>query len=143
MRAAAVDARVVSHLPNVRYLTGFVGTAGLVVLTPAQCVLVVDFRYQTVARSLVQSTPDLADYVTVVVPAKSYDETLADVLRQTGARRIGMIVSRGSGPWRKSVMMPAWGCRGPAGPRRTSAGEEQPVPWTTASHPAWQRVGLP
>jgi Xaa-Pro aminopeptidase len=90
MRAAAVDALVVSHLPNVRYLTGFVGTAGLVVLTPAQCVLVVDFRYQTVARSLVQSTPDLADYVTVVVPAKSYDETLADVLRETGARRIGI-----------------------------------------------------
>ena len=22
-------------------------------------------------------------------------------------------------------------------------GEEQPVPWITASHPAWQRVGLP
>ena len=34
MRAAAVDALVVSHLPNIRYLTGFVGTAGLVVLTP-------------------------------------------------------------------------------------------------------------
>ena len=90
MRAAAVDALVVSHLPNVRYLTGFVGTAGLVVLTPTHCVLVVDFRYQAVARSLVQSTPELADHVTVVVPPKSYDETLADVLRETGARRIGI-----------------------------------------------------
>ncbi len=53
MRAAAVDALVVSHLPNIRYLTGFVGTAGLVVLTPTACALIVDFRYQTVARSLV------------------------------------------------------------------------------------------
>ena len=53
MRAAAVDALVVSHLPNIRYLTGFVGTAGLVVLTPETCLLIVDFRYQTVARSLV------------------------------------------------------------------------------------------
>ena len=59
MRAAAIDALVVSHLPNLRYLTGFVGTAGLVVLTPARCVLVVDFRYQAVARSLVTSTPEL------------------------------------------------------------------------------------
>jgi len=43
-----------------------------------------------VARSLVQSAPDLAHNVTVVVPATSYDETLADVLRETGARRIGI-----------------------------------------------------
>ena len=35
MRAAAVDALVISHLPNIRYLTGFVGTAGQVVLTTA------------------------------------------------------------------------------------------------------------
>ena len=90
MRDAAVDALVVSHLPNIRYLTGFVGTAGLVVVTPVSCVLVVDFRYQAVARSLVQSTPELATYVTVVVPVKSYDETLADVLRECGARRIGI-----------------------------------------------------
>ncbi len=90
MRAAAVDALVVSHLPNIRYLTGFAGSAGLVVLTPGQCVLVVDFRYQTVARSLVQSRPDVAATVTVVVPARNYDETLAEVLRETGARRIGI-----------------------------------------------------
>jgi Xaa-Pro aminopeptidase len=93
MRSAAVDALVVSHLPNVRYLTGFVGTAGLVVLTPATCVLLVDFRYQTVARSLVASTPDLAAHLSVVVPARSYDETLAEVLRETGARRIGIEAS--------------------------------------------------
>jgi Xaa-Pro aminopeptidase len=93
MRSAAVDALVVSHLPNIRYLTGFVGTAGLVVLTPAACMLIVDFRYQTVARSLVRSTPDLADYLTVVVPPRSYDETLAEVLRETGARRIGIEAS--------------------------------------------------
>jgi Xaa-Pro aminopeptidase len=90
MRASAVDALVVSHLPNIRYLTGFVGTAGLVVLTPATCLLVVDFRYQTVARSLVASRADLAALIGVVVPSHSYDETLAQVLRESGARRIGI-----------------------------------------------------
>jgi Xaa-Pro aminopeptidase len=93
MRSAAVDALVVSHLPNIRYLTGFVGTAGLVVLTPAACVLIVDFRYQTVARSLLRSPPELADVLRVVVPPGSYDETLADVLRESGARRIGIEAS--------------------------------------------------
>jgi Xaa-Pro aminopeptidase len=93
MQASAVDALVVSHLPNIRYLTGFAGTAGLLVLTPAACVLVVDFRYQTVARSLLASTPDLEAHVTIVVPARSYDETLADVLRTSGARRIGIEAS--------------------------------------------------
>jgi Xaa-Pro aminopeptidase len=90
MRGAAVDALVVSHLPNIRYLTGFVGTAGLVVLTPTACHLIVDFRYQTVARALLSSSPDGAAHFTVVVPPQSYDETLADVLRECGARRIGI-----------------------------------------------------
>ena len=90
MRAAAVDALVVSHLPNIRYLTGFVGTAGLVVLTPTACALIVDFRYQTVARALLSANPEAAAHFNVVVPAQSYDETLADVLRECGARRIGI-----------------------------------------------------
>ena len=34
LRASPIDALVVSHLPNIRYLTGFTGTAGLLVLTP-------------------------------------------------------------------------------------------------------------
>lgn len=90
MRSSAIDALVVTHLPNVRYLTGFAGTAGLVVLTADACSLVVDFRYQTVARSLVTADPDLSKAVTVVVPPRSYDETLAEVLRASRARRIGI-----------------------------------------------------
>jgi Xaa-Pro aminopeptidase len=93
MQASAVDALVVSHLPNIRYLSGFAGTAGLLVLTPGACVLVVDFRYQTVARSLLTSIPDLGTHLTVVVPSRSYDETLAEVLRESGARRIGIEAS--------------------------------------------------
>jgi Xaa-Pro aminopeptidase len=90
MQASAVDAFVISHLPNIRYLTGFTGTAGLLVLTPSAGVLVVDFRYQTVARRLVASIPDLDTHLTIVVPARSYDETVAEVLRESGARRIGV-----------------------------------------------------
>ena len=89
MRAVQVDALVVSHLPNIRYLTGFVGTAGLVVLTPTACSLIVDFRYQTAAKALVAAA-DVAAEIALVVPSQSYDETLAAVLRASGARRIGI-----------------------------------------------------
>ncbi|HEX6463033.1 MAG TPA: aminopeptidase P family N-terminal domain-containing protein, partial [Vicinamibacterales bacterium] len=47
MRAAEVEALVVTHLPNIQYLTGFSGSAGAVVLMPRAVLLVVDFRYVT------------------------------------------------------------------------------------------------
>jgi Xaa-Pro aminopeptidase len=40
-----LDALLVTHLANVRYLTGFTGSAGLLLVGPAECVLITDFRY--------------------------------------------------------------------------------------------------
>jgi Xaa-Pro aminopeptidase len=48
--AAGVDALLVSHLPNVRYLTGFTGSAGLLLVTPDGLVLFSDGRYRTQAH---------------------------------------------------------------------------------------------
>ena len=45
--AAGIDALVVTHLPNLQYLTGFAGSAGAAMVTPRACLLVVDFRYVT------------------------------------------------------------------------------------------------
>ena len=86
--ALSLDALVVTHLPNVRYLTGFVGTGGLVVLTRSRCFLVVDFRYDTAARTV---AADLGrDLVTVEVSDRSYDETLVGILQREHAARIGV-----------------------------------------------------
>jgi Xaa-Pro aminopeptidase len=93
MRDAALDALVVSCLPNVQYLSGFAGSAGLLLLTPARCLLIVDFRYVTAARSVVASHAELSAAVTVVVARDSYDETLLEQLRDGGARRIGIEAS--------------------------------------------------
>ena len=41
------DALVVTTLPNVRYLTGFAGSAGLLVVTPQGALLTTDGRYRT------------------------------------------------------------------------------------------------
>jgi Xaa-Pro aminopeptidase len=85
----SLDAFVVSHLTNIRYLTGFSASAGLLVITKERAALIVDFRYQTSARALVAG-PALADHLSVVVPPASYDETLTEYLVAAGARRIGV-----------------------------------------------------
>lgn len=47
LAASGLDALLVSALPNIRYLTGFSGSNGLVVVTPYACLLLTDFRYAT------------------------------------------------------------------------------------------------
>ena len=58
MRDAGLDGFLVTHLPNLRYLTGLSATAGAAIVTAGQCVLVVDFRYAVAARELLDSRGD-------------------------------------------------------------------------------------
>jgi Xaa-Pro aminopeptidase len=88
LRDAAIDALVVTSLPNIRYLTGFSGTAGAVVVTLAECLLVVDFRYVTDARRVIAARPD--PDVELELASGTYDDALVAVLRRLGAVRIGI-----------------------------------------------------
>jgi len=47
--AAEIDALLVTHLPNVRYLTGFTGSAAMLLVTPDTLVFASDGRYRTQA----------------------------------------------------------------------------------------------
>jgi Xaa-Pro aminopeptidase len=89
LRDASLDALVVTHLPNVQYLCGFRGTAGVLVVGHSRCTLLVDFRYLTAARSLLESHPELSA-IEVAVVERSYDDRLAEVLQQGGWSRIGI-----------------------------------------------------
>ncbi|MFA6002343.1 MAG: Xaa-Pro peptidase family protein [Thermoleophilia bacterium] len=44
------DSLLITHLPNVRYLTGFSGSAGCVMITRAKKLFFTDFRYQAQAK---------------------------------------------------------------------------------------------
>lgn len=46
----SVDGLLVFDPFNIRYLTGFTGSAGVVFVTPEECVLISDFRYRVQAR---------------------------------------------------------------------------------------------
>ena len=50
LAAQGLDALLITSRANVRYLTGFSGSAGMAVLTPSELLLVTDFRYDEQAR---------------------------------------------------------------------------------------------
>ncbi|MBV9086023.1 MAG: aminopeptidase P family protein [Acidobacteriaceae bacterium] len=49
------DALLVTHLPNVRYLCGFTGSAGALLLAERRCIFLTDGRYREQARGEVSS----------------------------------------------------------------------------------------
>jgi Xaa-Pro aminopeptidase len=52
---AGIDALLVTRLPNVRYLSGFTGSAGMLLVRPADAVLVTDGRYRDQAAEQVEA----------------------------------------------------------------------------------------
>src|ERR1700692_930565 len=48
------DAFLISHLPNIRYLCGFTGSAGLLLVAEAGSVFFTDVRYDTQGRAEVK-----------------------------------------------------------------------------------------
>ncbi len=80
-----LDALVLVHLPNVQYLTGFGGSAAILVVGEQGARFITDGRYTTEAReTLIPGCPGLE----LVAVDPSYDETLARVLEShhRGAR---------------------------------------------------------
>lgn len=69
-----LDALLVTHLPNIRYLTGFSGTAALLLVRPGESVLVTDFRYAA------QAPEEVGSSASVVIDRASVWDRLARVL---------------------------------------------------------------
>lgn len=88
LSAQALDAFVVTHLPNLQYLTGFSGTAGAAVISESRCVLLIDFRYETAARALVSAFPD--NLVELQVVERTYDDALTELLVESAAGHVGV-----------------------------------------------------
>src|SRR4029079_13745846 len=86
--AVPADALLVTHLPNIRYLTGFAGTAGAVILLQQRCLLMVDSRYVTAARALASPLPD--GLLAVEPVANSYDEAIAQAVTREGVARLAI-----------------------------------------------------
>lgn len=87
MASADWDGIVVSNLTNVRYLTGFTGSAGVVLVTPEATVFVSDGRYRD------QSAMEIAAAgvsARIEIVAADPDSVIADAAVSAGVSRLGM-----------------------------------------------------
>jgi len=84
-----LDALLVTNVVNVTYLTGLRASAAALVLTRDQIILVTDFRYQEAARRRGQAG-DAPSGLSLEIVDRTYDQTLAEVVRRLGVRTIGV-----------------------------------------------------
>jgi Xaa-Pro aminopeptidase len=82
----SIDALVVSAPHNITYLTGFAGTAGLLLVAPQQLALIVDGRYALAAREMLSGEAVID--ATVERVERRYDLTLGEVITRMGLRRV-------------------------------------------------------
>jgi Xaa-Pro aminopeptidase len=78
-----LDGLLVTHLPNIRYLTGFTGSAALLLVHAQATVLVTDFRYA------VQAPAEAGDAASVEVDQQSVWDRLGRVLAALPQGSIG------------------------------------------------------
>ena len=79
-----LDALLVTHLPNIRYLTGFSGSAALLLVRSDGTTLITDFRYA------VQAPAEAADAATVEIDQTSVWDRLGRVLAAAPVATIGI-----------------------------------------------------
>jgi Xaa-Pro aminopeptidase len=87
--AAEIDGLVVTHLPNVFYLTNFLGTAGIAVAMRDRLYLLLDFRYASAAKAIWE-TPYGCPDAEIVPVERTYDETLVALIKKLEPKRLGI-----------------------------------------------------
>ncbi len=80
LAARQLDALLVSHLPNVRWLTGFTGSAAMLLVGRDRLTLVTDFRYA------VQAPQETGPTVEVLIERSSVWSRVARLLAEHGGR---------------------------------------------------------
>jgi Xaa-Pro aminopeptidase len=83
LEAEALDGLVVQHLPNIRYLTGFTGSAGVLLVSGAGAVLVTDFRYAA------QAPQEVGNAARVEVDPTSVWDRLKRLLADSDLEQLG------------------------------------------------------
>lgn len=84
LRVEGVDALLVMHLPNIRWLTGFTGSAALLVVATEAMTLITDFRYATQAPQEVGSAAE------VVIDRRDVWDRLSRVLAKESPDTLGV-----------------------------------------------------
>jgi len=83
LNGAALDALLVTHPPNIRYLTGLNASAGAALVTRSECTLIVDPRYLQSATLVAQGGSGLR----VRLASAGLDAAIAEEIRSAGVQR--------------------------------------------------------
>ena len=84
LEAEGLDGLLVTHLPNIRYLTGFSGSAALLLVRHDTTILVTDFRYAA------QATQEAGSVAVVEIDQRSVWERLGRVLAARPPENLGI-----------------------------------------------------
>jgi Xaa-Pro aminopeptidase len=84
LEAEGLDGLLVTHMPNIRYLTGFSGSAALLLVRQDATILVTDFRYAA------QATLEAGSIATVEIDQRSVWERLGRVLTARPPENLGI-----------------------------------------------------
>jgi Xaa-Pro aminopeptidase len=84
-----VDALIVTHPPNLRYLCGFDGTLGALLVTTTECTLIVDGRYITIAKERAAASDGLR-HLRVELAPRSIEDGIASEWARTKASAVGV-----------------------------------------------------
>jgi Xaa-Pro aminopeptidase len=85
---AGIEALVVTTLPNVRYLTGFAGSAAVLVVTPEGALLTTDGRYRTQSAEQVRDAGAQAQVEIAIGPMSEQKRSAGAFL--SAATRVGL-----------------------------------------------------
>jgi Xaa-Pro aminopeptidase len=84
LEAEGVDGLLVTHLPNIRYLTGFTGSAALLLVRTDATVLISDFRYAA------QAPAEVGPSASVEIDQRSVWDRLGRLLGDVPVERLGI-----------------------------------------------------
>src|SRR5260370_35387384 len=87
LASCRLDAVLISHLANIRYLCGFTGSAGLLLVEESGSVFVTDVRYATQSREEVEGAGGV---IARKALATAFAERLAGVRKKSNRWRIGV-----------------------------------------------------
>jgi Xaa-Pro aminopeptidase len=88
LETLSLEALIVTPPSNIRYLSNFAGSAGIVVLTRDAVHLLIDFRYHEALREL-QASPSACPGLRMWEVPASYEEALIGCLAEIGVTTVG------------------------------------------------------
>jgi len=88
LETLSLEALIVTPPANIRYLSNFAGSAGILVLTRDAVHLLIDFRYHEALRAL-QASPSACPGLRMWEVPASYEEALIGCLAEIGVTTVG------------------------------------------------------